>query len=91
MARRLRERGRGADVAATLMALAASLPAEVASAYALLPAGFEEIVQDMIDSSGTRSFHDSLMVVYARRHGIQAIASFDRDFDGVAGLTRIAG
>ncbi|MBI4704003.1 MAG: type II toxin-antitoxin system VapC family toxin [Deltaproteobacteria bacterium] len=91
LARRLRERRRDAEVAASLKALRAALPAEIASAYSLLPGCFDEVVDDMIRSNGRRNFHDALIVVYARRHAIPVIASFDRDFDGVSGLLRVAG
>lgn len=33
---------------------------------------------------------DALHVATMRRHGVSAILSFDRGFDGVAGLTRMA-
>jgi predicted nucleic acid-binding protein len=90
LARRLRERRRDVEVAASLTALRAALPAEIASAYSLLPACFDEVVDDMISSNGRRNFHDALIVVYARRHGVRQVASFDRDFDGIPGLTRLA-
>jgi predicted nucleic acid-binding protein len=90
LARRLRERRREAEVASAPRALRAALPAEMAPAYSLLPSCFDEVVDDMVGSAGRRNFHDALIVVYARRHGIGHVASFDRDFDGVPDLTRIA-
>ncbi|MDI7268671.1 MAG: type II toxin-antitoxin system VapC family toxin [Myxococcota bacterium] len=90
LARRLRERRREAEAGPAVKALRGALPAEIASAYSLLPGCFDEVVDDMIASNGRRNFHDALIVVYARRRGIAVIASFDRDFDGVPGLTRLA-
>jgi len=90
LSRRLRERRREDEVPAALRALRAALPPEVGSAYSLLPSCFDEVVEDMVGSAGRRNFHDALIVVYARRNGIAHVASFDKDFDDVPGLTRVA-
>jgi predicted nucleic acid-binding protein len=45
-----------------------------------------ELVQG---TSGDLNFHDALIAFGCRLLGIEVIASFDRDFDQVAWLTRV--
>jgi len=41
-------------------------------------------------SSGVLNFNDALIALSCRNRGIPFLASFDRDFDHVAWLTRVA-
>ena len=44
----------------------------------------------LFGATGGLDFVDAYLVAYARRLGPPAVASFDRDFDGIDGLVRIA-
>lgn len=46
---------------------------------------------DLMDRhAGRLNFHDALIVLEAQHLGVPYIASFDRDFDAIAGLQRIS-
>ena len=51
---------------------------------------FSAILELMNRHAGRLNFHDALIVLEAQHLGIPYIASFDRDFDAIAGLQRVA-
>jgi predicted nucleic acid-binding protein len=51
---------------------------------------FSTILDLMDQHAGRLNFHDALIVLEAQHLGVPYIASFDRDFDVIAGLQRIA-
>lgn len=91
-ARRLREKGRVADVSALLDRLNDRVSLE--NLTWILPdvPHFYAQALDMIrESSGELNFNDTLIALACRERQIPAIASFDADFDRVEWLSRIAG
>ncbi|MFN3762384.1 MAG: type II toxin-antitoxin system VapC family toxin [Anaerolineae bacterium] len=52
---------------------------------------FRQIVDLVSSTGGLLNFHDSLIVLSCRELGIEAIASFDEDFDQIEDLVRIPG
>lgn len=52
---------------------------------------FGQIVKLIGETEGLLNFHDALIVLSCRELGIEAIASFDRDFDLVMGVSRVSG
>ena len=48
------------------------------------------IIEQVKQSTGTLNFHDALIALFAQEAEIPVIISFDRDFDQVSWLTRIA-
>jgi len=55
-----------------------------------VPALFAETVELVRSSGGELNFNDALIALSCRNRGIPFLASFDRDFDHVAWLTRVA-
>jgi len=51
---------------------------------------FSTILDLMDRHAGRLNFHDALIVLEAQHLGVPYIASFDRDFDAIAGLQRIS-
>jgi len=89
--RRLREKGRLADIDTLFDRLNAQVPRD-AITWILpdVPRLYPEILDLMRSSSGALNFHDALMALTCRERKIPAIASFDADFDQVAWLRRLA-
>lgn len=90
-ARRLREKGRMADVAALLDRLEERVPpACLTWILPDVPGLYAEALDVMRGSSGELNFNDALIALACRERSIPAIASFDADFDKVEWLTRMA-
>ncbi|HHH42406.1 MAG TPA: PIN domain-containing protein [Chloroflexi bacterium] len=89
--RRLREKGRLADVAPLLDRLNVHVPAE-AITWILpdVPRLYPAVLDLVRSSSGALNFHDALIALACRERGILAIASFDADFDQVPWLRRLS-
>jgi predicted nucleic acid-binding protein len=51
---------------------------------------FSTILELIDRHAGHLNFHDALIVLEAQHLGVPYIASFDRDFDAIAGLQRIS-
>jgi predicted nucleic acid-binding protein len=51
---------------------------------------YADILSLVRASKGELSFNDALISLACRERGIPLIASFDRDFDQVSGLQRLA-
>jgi len=91
-ARRLREKGRAAEVSTLLDRLTDHVPRESLT-WILpdVPVFYAQALDMMRGSSGELNFNDALIALACRERGIPAIASFDADFDRVDWLRRIAG
>jgi predicted nucleic acid-binding protein len=50
---------------------------------------YGQVIELVRSTSGDLNFHDALIALGCRLLGIEVIASFDRDFDQVAWLTRV--
>lgn len=50
---------------------------------------YDEVVDLIRDTSGELNFHDGLIALSCRLYEIRVIASFDRDFDRLAWLSRV--
>lgn len=91
-ARRLREKGRTADVSALLDRLNERVPrGNLTWILPDVPDFYAQALDMMRGSSGELNFNDALIALACREREIPAIASFDADFDRVSWLRRIAG
>jgi len=92
IARRLEEKHRAAEIGIVLDRLKAQVP-EAALTWVLpdVPRLFWDVLDMMRASAGALNFNDALIALACRERGIAAIASFDKDFDGVDWLRRLAG
>jgi len=89
--RRLREKGRAAEVQALLDRLDAQVSIEVLTWILPDVPDFYPQALDLIrSSSGELNFNDALIALACREREIPAIASFDADFDQVTWLRRVA-
>lgn len=89
--RRLREKDRGAEVAALINRLNDRVPAEnLTWILPDVPAFYPSALEVMQASSGELNVNDALISLACRERDIPAIASFDADFDRVDWLKRIA-
>lgn len=89
--RRLREKGRVADIPALLDRLNAQVPA--ATLTWILPDAprfYVDVLALIRTSFGELNFNHALIALACRDRKIPAIASFDADFDQVAWLRRLA-
>jgi len=55
-----------------------------------VPRLYAQIIALIRSSSGALNFNDALIALACRERGIEAIVSFDEDFDQVEGLRRLA-
>jgi predicted nucleic acid-binding protein len=55
-----------------------------------VPALYQEVVEMVRVSKGELNFNDALISLSCRNRGIALIASFDRDFDSIIWLKRVA-
>jgi predicted nucleic acid-binding protein len=91
VARRLHEKGRGAEIAGLLERLETQVPRELIT-WVLpdVPSVYTEAIYLVRSSQGELNFNDALISLACRERQIEAIVSFDPDFDKVAWLRRIA-
>lgn len=89
--RRLREKGRHADVQALLDRLDEQVPRDsITWILPDVPALYADILAIIRTSSGELNFNDALIALACRERDIPALASFDADFDQVSWLKRLA-
>lgn len=92
MARRAQEQRRSAEFPALLDELLRYVSEDMVTWVSMdIRRLFRQIVGLISRTGGLLNFHDSLIVLSCRELGIEAIASFDEDFDRVEGLVRISG
>jgi len=90
-ARRLREKGRGAEVKGLLERLEAQVSHDLITwIFPDVPRLYPEILDLIRDSSGELNFNDALIALACRERGILSLASFDSDFDQISWLKRVA-
>jgi len=89
-ARRLHEKGRGAEVQDLLKQLATHAPRDLIT-WILpdVPRLYPEVLELIRTSSGKLNFNDALIATACRERSIADLASFDADFDRVTWLKRI--
>lgn len=89
--RRLFEKGKENDVDAFFNALDAQVPVNyITWILNEVPDMYTDILTLMRDSKGELNFHDALIALICRKYQILFIASYDRDFDQIPWLKRIA-
>jgi predicted nucleic acid-binding protein len=89
--RRLREKGRHADVQALLDRFGEQVSREsITWILPDVPALYADILAIIRTSSGELNFNDALIALACRERDIPALASFDADFDRVPWLKRLA-
>jgi predicted nucleic acid-binding protein len=91
LARRLREKRREADLSNLLDRLSAEFPAATLT-WLLpdVPRLYSEVMELIRSSGGELNFNDALVALACRERSIEALASFDRDFDTISWLKRVA-
>jgi predicted nucleic acid-binding protein len=91
MARRIHEQRRTADLDRLMARILADYPTEdILWVLPDVPVLYAEIVELVRSSRGELNFNDALIALSCRHRGIPFIASFDRDFDQLSWLQRVA-
>jgi hypothetical protein len=91
LARRTHEQNRPEDLDSLLSQLDTWIPTNRITWVSLeIPRLYEQILQLIRRSDGELNFHDALIALVCREQDVSTIASFDRDFDAIEGLTRVA-
>jgi predicted nucleic acid-binding protein len=91
MGRRIHEQRRVADLDHLLARILADYPREdILWVLPDVPALYGDIVQLVRSSHGELNFNDALIAPSCHHRSIPFIASFDRDFDDVSWLQRLA-
>jgi predicted nucleic acid-binding protein len=85
MARRLREKHREVELPGLLDRLSADFPAETIT-WILpdVPRLYTQVMELIRSSAGELNFNDGLITLACRERNIQALTSFDRDFDSIS-------
>ena len=90
LARRLGERKGKRILVTTLKKVKAAFPkSRITNSYQLIETNYEALIDNIIKNNGKINFHDALIITFAINQNIPFIVSFDEDFDGIAGVTRI--
>lgn len=90
LARRLREGKRQDNLTSVFKKLKADLSKDkITNSYQLIETNYKEIINRIIESNGKINFHDALIITFAFNQNISFIASFDTNFDGITGITRL--
>jgi predicted nucleic acid-binding protein len=91
MARRIHEQRRTADLDRLVTRILTDYPTEdILWVLPDVPVLYTEIVELVRSSHGELNFNDALIALSCHHRGIPLIASFDRDFDQLSWLRRIA-
>jgi predicted nucleic acid-binding protein len=90
LARRAEEQGRAQQFPGLMETLIQQVPTEVivwlSSETQRL---YDRVIELVRNTSGVLNFHDALLALGCQEFGVEVIASFDRDFDQIAWLTRV--
>ena len=91
LARRLREKRREGELPGLLDRLSADFPVE-AITWILpdVPRLYSQVMELIRSSAGELNFNDGLLALACRERNIGILASFDRDFDTISWLRRVA-
>jgi predicted nucleic acid-binding protein len=91
MARRIHEQRRTADLDRLVTRILTNYPTEdILWVLPDVPVLYTEIVELVRSSHGELNFNDALIALSCHHRGIPLIASFDRDFDQLSWLRRVA-
>jgi len=91
MARRIHEQRRAADLKHLLSRILTDYPLDdILWVLPDVPALYGEIVELVRSSGGELNFNDALIALSCHHRDVPFIASFDRDFDHVSWLQRLA-
>ena len=91
MARRIHEQRRTADLDRLVARILTDYPTEdILWVLPDVPVLYTEIVELVRSSHGELNFNDALIALSCRHREIPLIASFDRDFDQLSWLRRVA-
>lgn len=91
LARRLHEKRRDTDLDGLLSQIMAHCPPErLTWILPDTPALYAKVIEQVRASGGELNFNDALIALSCRNRGIPRIASFDRDFDRLPWLQRLA-
>ncbi len=89
--RRLREKKRMAEIDPLLGQIITNFPPDSPTWVSLdIPALYSEILSLIRSSEGELNFNDALIALACREREIPFIASFDRDFDQICWVQRLA-
>jgi len=92
MARRAQEQRRADEFPALLDELLQWVPEDIITwISADIQRMFGRVVELVRETGGALNFHDALLALSCQEMGIEAIVSFDEDFDLILGLRRISG
>jgi predicted nucleic acid-binding protein len=90
LARRLREGKRQENLIPIFRKLKTDLSKDkITNSYQLIEINYNEIIDIIVESKGKINFHDALIITFAFSQNISFIASFDTNFDGITGITRL--
>jgi len=91
LARRTEEQKRANDFQPALTRLLERVPEDMIEWVSKeIQRLYQEVVSLVCDSGGVLNFHDALIAIRAKELNIKYIFSFDKDFDQLPWLTRIA-
>ena len=91
MARRIHEQRRAADLDRLVTHILDDYPADdILWILPDVPVLYADIIELVRASAGELNFNDALIALSCRHREIPLIASFDRDFDQIAWLERVA-
>lgn len=91
MARRIHEQRRSADLDFLLTRIRTDYPTDgILWVLPDVPVLYHDILDLVRSSGGALNFHDALIALSCRLRDIPLVASFDRDFDDVDWLKRVA-
>jgi len=91
MARRIHEQRRTADLGRLIACIVDDYPTDdILWVFPDVPFLYPDIVELVHSSGGELNFNDALIALSCRNRDIPFLASFDRDFDHVMWLQRVA-
>lgn len=91
MGRRFEERGRTNEFGEVLRKLKKLVPGRLITwVYPRVPELYRAILNLVEEHKGKLNFHDALIALVSKEMEIEYIVSFDRDFDEIEWLRRIA-
>lgn len=91
IARRVHEKRRAADLDEILHTLQREYPLnDVEWLFPSVPLLYPRVIEMVRASKGELNFNDALIALSCQLLNIEFLASFDRDFDSISWLTRIA-
>jgi predicted nucleic acid-binding protein len=90
LCRRAEEKKRSKEIVKSIELIEQTIPhSSIVWSYNDVESAYADIVALMKQHCGKLNFHDCLIALSAREHGIGRIISFDADFDDIEWLERI--